>query len=246
VNADPAVQLRLLDLQAVDTALAQLVHRREHLPENDEIAALDAKLIELDADVVAAETEVSDLSREQKRIDRDVEQVRQRSDRDRARLQAGGLPSKELESLQHEVASLERRQSTLEDEELEIMERCEEAEGRLTAARQAQQQARDERSVLDARRSEMLAEIDASVKERDAERAAVAGDIPVDLLALYDKIRAANGGVGAAALRQRRCEGCRIELAGADLSAARTAAADLVLRCDNCRRILVRTAESGL
>jgi hypothetical protein len=47
-------------------------------------------------------------------------------------------------------------------------------------------------------------------------------------------------------LRQRRCEGCHIELSGSELAAVRAAAPDEVVRCDNCRRILVRTEDSGL
>ena len=66
------------------------------------------------------------------------------------------------------------------------------------------------------------------------------------LLALYAKIREASGGIGAAELRQRRCGGCRLELNQLDLSSIRAAAADDVVRCEECRRILVRTPESGL
>ena len=66
------------------------------------------------------------------------------------------------------------------------------------------------------------------------------------LLSLYDRVRTQTGGTGAALLKARRCEGCRIELYGRELAAARNAAPDEVLRCDNCGRVLVRTAESGL
>ena len=79
-----------------------------------------------------------------------------------------------------------------------------------------------------------------------SERARVLPDIPADLLALYDKLRADHNGVGAAALHQRRCEGCRMELTPTDIGRIRDAAPDEVLRCEECRRILVRTPESGL
>jgi len=246
VKADPQAQLRLLELQAADTALAQLAHRRDHLPELAEIAAAGERIAGLRDDVVRAETEVGDLDREQKRVDRDVLQVRDRADRDRARLQSGAASAKELEGLQHEVESLSRRQTTLEDQELEVMERREEAETRLVQARTALDSSDSEVSVVVRRRDAAFEEIDAAQQAREAERKGIVGDIPADLLALYDKVRAQHGGVGAAALRQRRCEGCRIELAGNDLSAARNAAPDEVLRCEECRRILIRTPESGL
>jgi hypothetical protein len=246
VKADPQVQRRLLDLQAVDTALAQLAHRRDHLPELAELASIDERVGALSDDVVRAETEASDLEREQKRVDRDVEQVRDRADRDRARLQAGAASAKELESLQHEVESLARRQTTLEDQELEVMERREEADKRLAEARGQLAEIAAQRATLETRKVASYEEIDAARQGRDDERKGVVGDIPADLLALYDKVRAQQGGVGAAALRQRRCEGCRIELSGNDLTAVRHAAPDEVVRCEECRRILVRTPESGL
>jgi predicted nucleic acid-binding Zn-ribbon protein len=95
-------------------------------------------------------------------------------------------------------------------------------------------------------RDSAFTDIDAQLEQRRADRAEVAGDLPPDLLALYDKVSASSGGTGAAALHQRRCEGCRIEMAGNELAALRKAAPETVVRCENCRRILVRTAESGL
>jgi hypothetical protein len=246
VKADPQIQRRLLDLQAVDTALAQLAHRRDHLPELTELAAIDERVSGLGDDVVRAETEVSDLDREQKRVDRDVEQVRDRADRDRARLQAGAASAKELEGLQHEVESLTRRQRTLEDQELEVMERREGADKRLADARAQLDEIATERAAIEGRKAAAFEEIDGSRQGREDERKGIVGDIPAELLALYDKVRAQQGGVGAAALRQRRCEGCRIELSGNDLTAVRHAAPDDVVRCEECRRILVRTPESGL
>ena len=246
MNADPAVQLRLLELQAEDTALAQLAHRRRTLPELAEIAARDERASAVQDELVDAETALADADAEQRKLENEVDAVRARAARDEQRLQAGGLPSKELESLQHEIATLARRQSSLEDDLLEVMERREElASGvdRLTAQRD---QVQSERSDLIAARDAAFADIDASTDSRSAERQKIAAELPADLLALYERAREHGGGVGAAMLRQRRCEGCHIELSGTELSAVRAAAPDDVVRCDNCRRILVRTAESGL
>jgi predicted nucleic acid-binding Zn-ribbon protein len=89
----------------------------------------------------------------------------------------------------------------------------------------------------------MLAEEEATAT---ADRAAAAAGVSADLLALYDKLRADNGGIGAAQLHRGRCEGCRIELTPVDIGRIRDAAQEEVLRCEECRRILIRTAESGL
>ena len=196
--------------------------------------------------MVRAETEVGDLDRELRRLENDVEQVRQRSTRDQQRMQSGAVPAKELESLQHEVESLARRQSDLEDAELEVMEQREQAESRAAALRAEVSSLEAERDAAVSARDKAYGEFDASAAEDVAARTAAAAELPADLLALYERVRAASGGVGAAELRHRRCEGCRLELAGSELRAARAAAPDEVLRCENCRRILVRTPESGL
>jgi predicted nucleic acid-binding Zn-ribbon protein len=233
-------------LQGLDAALARLEHRRRTLPELAVIEAADGRLAELRDAVVRAETEVGDLDRDLRRLENDVEQVRARSDRDRQRMQSGAVPARELESLQHEVESLARRQSDLEDAELEVMERREEAESRAAALRSEVDKLTAERDAAAAARDTGWAGIDTEAADDTTARATVAAELPGDLLALYEKVRAASGGVGAAELRHRRCEGCRLELAGSELRAARAAAPDEVLRCENCRRILVRTAESGL
>jgi uncharacterized protein len=245
VNADTATQLRLLDLQALDTALSQLAHRRRTLPELGAIATRAHEAADLQNEVVDAQTRLSDIAAEQKRLESDVDTVRARTARDEGRLQAGGLPARELESLQHEIATLARRQSTLEDELLDVMERAEEAETALGEASQKHDAVTAEQQKLEAVRDATWAEIDAAIAERTPQRETLAAELPGDLLALYEKARA-HGGTGAALLRQRRCEACHIELSGSELSAVRSADPDTVMRCDNCRAILVRTAESGL
>jgi predicted nucleic acid-binding Zn-ribbon protein len=245
VKASSAAQLRLLDLQAADTTLDQLAHRRSHLPELAEIADLERKQRERRDDVVRAETRVADLDRDQRKQEGDVEQVRSRAARDQQRLLAG--PSaREAESLQHEVDSLARRQAELEDQLLEVMEQHEEADAELARASTRAGEARTALSEAVDRRDGAFADIDAASAARRAEREAIAAEIPDDLLTLYEKIRASSGGTGAARLFQRRCEGCHLELSGSDLSAVREAAEDEVVRCEECRRILVRTPESGL
>ena len=246
VNADPAVQLRLLDLQAVDTRLAQLGHRRRTLPELAKISDAAARASTLHGQAVELRTDISDIATEQRRMENDIDVVRSREVRDQSRLDSGGVAAKELEGLQHELATLQRRQATLEDAALEVMERREELEGALTDVLARAESVAEELAAAEAQREVAFDEIDAAAGDASARRAEIAQEIPADLLAIYDKVRDAQGGVGAAAIRQRRCEGCRLELAGSELTAARQAAPDEVLRCDNCRRILVRTAESGL
>ncbi len=247
MNAAPQVQVRLLDLQALDSALDRLAHRRATLPELGELQRLTGRLDQLRHDIVAAETEDSDLEREQTKLETDVEQVRGRSDRDRARLDSGQVGSpRELENLQSEIVSLSRRQADLEEQVLEVMERRETVESRLAEFRAERAMVDSERDAVLERRDTAYAEIDAAAERATADRAAVAAELPADLTTLYEKIRADKGRIGAAALHRGRCEGCHLSLSGSALVAIRASAPDAVLRCEECRRILVRTPESGL
>lgn len=247
LNVDPAAQQRLLDLQALDLRLDQLDHRRRTLPEVAELDSLAARHIKLRDSEVTISTELADLERGQERADTDVEQVRRRKSRDQQRLDAGDVSSpKELERLQSEIASLDRRQAALEEVELEVMEQIEEAQKRLAQVTGEREDVA--RRALDVQRvrDTAWAEIDKDAESARQQRDVVVADIPSELLALYDKIRPERGGIGAVELRQRRCEGCRITIDPADLNRIRAAAPDAVMRCEDCRRILVRTAASGL
>jgi predicted nucleic acid-binding Zn-ribbon protein len=196
--------------------------------------------------LVDAQAALDGIDDDQQRLERDIDTVRARARRDQDRLQAGGLPSRELESLQHEIATLARRQSSLEDDVLEIMERREDAAAAVSRLSAELADLESRTKQLSEERDAAVADIDRTSAARTAERSAIAAELPADLLALYERARQHAGGVGAALLRQRRCEGCHIELSGSELAALRKAPPDAVVRCENCRRILVRTAESGL
>jgi len=247
LNADPADQIRLLEVQTLDSRIAQLDHKRKNLPEHAELERLGADLTQLRDLLVAARTEDGDTAREQTKAEQDVDQVRQRATRDQQRLDSGVVTSpKDLENLQREIASLAKRQSDLEDVVLEVMERREAAQAR--AAELAERVASVEAKVAEAeqRKTAELEGIDAEGFTVAKDRETLAGAVPADLLGLYDKLRVQQGGVGAARLYQKRCEGCRLELNITELNEVRAAPANAVVRCENCRRILVRTADSGL
>ncbi|HEX2356745.1 MAG TPA: C4-type zinc ribbon domain-containing protein [Micromonosporaceae bacterium] len=246
MKADPEAQRRLLDLQAIDTALAQLAHRRRTLPVLAEVETLARELARLEDERVRAQVEVDDIDRGIGRLERDVDQVRQRKDKDQARLDAGTGPARELEALQHELVSLQRRQTELEDSELELMEQREQAQGVLDGVQARLATAREQRAAAEARRDEALGEITRDEEFRTTARRPLVDDLPAELVALYDRIREASGGVGAALLRGGRCGGCRLELSGSERARVKAAPPDEVLRCEECRRIMVRTAESGL
>jgi predicted nucleic acid-binding Zn-ribbon protein len=247
VKASPEAQLRLLELADLDAELGRVAHRRRGLPEHAEITRLESRDAELRDALAALTAQSSDLSREQAKAEADVEQVRSRIDRDRQRLDGGMISSaKELENLQSEIQSLQRRQSDLEEIVLDVMERRETTQSNLASATAERLSIEAELGTVIAARDAALAELDEQAAKASARRTRVAEDVPGGLVELYDKLRAQHGGVGAAALRHRRCQGCNLTLNTVDLNAIRSAPDDEVLRCEECRRVLVRTAESGL
>jgi uncharacterized protein len=247
LKADPAAQLALLDLQELDSRADQLRHQRETLPELAEIAALTTTRAELDGRRRDAQITVDDLTAEQSKVDADVEQVKARRQRDRDRMDQGLISNpKDLERMQGELESLQRRITTLEDEELEVMARLEDAQRELDSL-VAQVAAADDRlAALSAARDQKTSDLDADLEKTAAARGPAVAAIPDDLLALYDRLRASKNGVAVGALRARECSGCRLSLDPSELASIRAAAPDEVIRHEECQRILVRTPESGL
>jgi predicted nucleic acid-binding Zn-ribbon protein len=246
VNAESARQLRLLDLQAIDTRLDQIAHARTHLPQLAELADLEGKARLIDDQLVRSRTELDDVQREVRKADSDVQLVRDRAARDQARLDTGTGTAKDLQAIQHELTSLARRQGELEEIELEVMERAEAAESDVAELERGRGELTTRIEALEAVRDEALARLDAEAAEVGGPRPTVVDEVGGDLVTLYEKIRSSSGGTGAAALRQRRCGGCQLELNPVEIQRLRSAPEDEVLRCEECRRILVRTPESGL
>ena len=241
-QAPAADQRRLLAVQDLDTAIDQAQHRHAHLPQRKHLADLDLRLAELTSRRIEAETLVADLRREVTKAEDDVQSVRTRAERDQARLMGGGMTPKELEALQSELDALAKRTAALEEVELEVMQRLDDAEhaadGVVAEVAQLESDAAAVRAELDA----AAAEIERELAAKASERAAAAAGIDEALIATYERLRIANGGIGAAALLRGACQGCHMSLNPADLAVIAGKGADEVVRCEECGRILVRDA----
>jgi predicted nucleic acid-binding Zn-ribbon protein len=245
VKATPAAQQRLLDLATVDAELSRLGHRRRTLPEHTELAEAEAQVRAGKDKLVATETAAGDLDRDIRRIERDVEGVRARTEKDKSLLAGSGIGAKQATDLQHELETLARRQGVLEDEQLEIMEQREALGMDLDHARRVLAEAEQRQNEVTQRRDTAIADIDAAESGRRRDREAILPGLPDELLAAYQR-RVDQGKVGAGLLRERRCGACRLELDRTFLGRLRTADKDDVVHCEECGAILVRTSESGL
>ena len=239
MKAEAAQQRSLLELAEADAELGRLSHRATHLAEQQRYdAAVTAQRDAADR-VAVLGIAAEDLDAQVSRLESEVDGVRRREDRDRGLLDAGTVNAKQLEELQHELGTLARRQSSLEDTLLEVMERREQLTAEQSEARAAAAAADAELSAAVAARDDAIAGIDELRVERAATRAQLAATIDADLLALYEQQRASSG-IGAGLLQGGRCGACRIELDRGEIGRITTAAADEVLRCPECRAILVR------
>jgi predicted nucleic acid-binding Zn-ribbon protein len=246
MKATPLDQERLLELQKIDTQILQASHRAENLPEKGEISRLGNEISELTAQRNHMSVDQSDIKRELAKAEEDVAQVRSRKQKDESRLASGAGSPKDLENLQHEVATLERRISELEEIELEVMVRFDEIEKSITALAAEISTLEGQMSSIEAVANEKLEVITKELEKHRSDRKDLASSIESELLKLYEKIRADKGGIGAAEIIRKRCTGCQLDLNAADAAKFAATAADEVIRCEECRRILVRTADSGL
>ncbi|WP_409496145.1 zinc ribbon domain-containing protein [Amycolatopsis sp. cmx-11-12] len=245
MKADPAVQRQLLELAKVDAELSRTAHRRRTLPEIAEIDAGEKTVRDKRDALVSVQTAASDLDREIARQEKEIESVRARGDRDRKLLESGSVAAKQMADIEHEITSLTRRQSALEDDLLELMERREALE--LDAQRTSAEVAKAENEVAEAvgRRDENFTDFDTTQARRDEDRAKLLPRFPEDLIKLYERVRAQKG-IGAALLRARRCGACQLDIDRREIAEIKAAPEDNVIQCENCGAILVRTLESGL
>ena len=240
MKATPSDQIQILDIQRMDFALATLQHKMASIPEIGQILGVTSRLAVVRDLAIAAQTEISDINRELLRSEADVEQVVLRLEKDEKRLTDGSAGAKELEKLQHEIATLTSRRSELEEIELEIMMRIDSIKDRLA-------ELRTEEGVLTQQATELTEKKELAIhefqKESDAikdERLATVRSMDGALVDLYEKIRAANNGTGAAALKEGRCDGCHLAINSVEISRMKTLASDEIVRCEECRCILVR------
>ncbi|QIK62011.1 hypothetical protein G7068_01420 [Leucobacter viscericola] len=241
MKASTRQQRLLLDLQDLDNTLARLRRKRSTLPERAAIEGLGDETGAARDGFMKAQRELDTLRVELERIEADVATVQQRRDRDNEML-AVSTSSKEAQALQSELETLARRQSELEDRELELMESVEAAQASFAAAETVL-------AGVDGRRAELQSQLETAEQAIDAElavdskeRDGVAAELQRDLLDLYESIRARTG-VGAARLRGNVSEGSNMALAPAELSDIRATAPDEIVYCPGSGAILVRDFE---
>ena len=145
-----------------------------------------------------------------------------------------------MEQLQHELGSLAKRRAELEEIELEVLVRIEALDQRITSLAKERDVLHEEVIKYSREKETALEEITRAINSTLNDRSALASECEPELLALYEKIRTSADGIGVARLHAGQCQGCNLTINAADLSKINALPDDEVVRCEECRRILVR------
>ncbi|KRD06965.1 hypothetical protein ASE48_13605 [Mycobacterium sp. Root265] len=239
MKAEVSQQRSLLDLAEVDAELRRVDHRAANLAEQQEFERVQALYQEASDQVAVVGIALDDVDGEIAKLESEIDSVRQREDRDRTLLQGGTVNAKQLSELQHELETLERRQSSLEDSLLEVMERREELQRQQSEHLARIDALQNELSAAQLARDAALVDIDNVRQVSAGRRAELASLLNADLVTLYEKQRA-GGGPGAGLLQGKRCGACRIEIDRGEMARIQAAEDDEVLRCPECGAILLR------
>jgi uncharacterized protein len=242
-TAPAADQRKLLDVQALDTRLAKLAHQRRSHPSIAALAELQGRADDLDRAGVDARTAVSDARRAVSKAETDVEQVSSRAERNRQRLESGAGSAKDMQALQHELESLARRQSDLEEVELEAMEVLEKAEADLASIGTQREALAQQAGDLEREQAAAFAEVDTEAASVQRARDASVAGLDAGLVALYERVRTQTGGLGVLRLRGATTEPVQISLSLTERAAIEAAPDDAVVRSEDDGYILVRVSD---
>jgi predicted nucleic acid-binding Zn-ribbon protein len=244
MKAEVSQQRSLLELAELDAELGRIEHRLKKLPEQTALESAQSAHREAGDRLAAVQLALADIDGQIAKFETEIDGVRQREDRDRRLLEGGTVDAKQLTELQHELDTLQRRQASLEDSLLEVMERREElaadADRELAGIEELQTTLTEAQRACDDARTQLSVLKQQSLSRRDE----LAACLDEALLSLYERQRGRSG-VGAGLLQGRRCGACRIEIDKGELARIASAAADDVLRCPECSAILLRVKGFG-
>jgi predicted nucleic acid-binding Zn-ribbon protein len=240
MKASPHDQRQILNTASLDQRTTALNHKAQTLAEHALLANVTTKSHNARDLRIGAQTELSDVKRELLRAEADVEQIVMRITRDEARLNGGSATPKELEQLQHEVGTLSARRAELEEVELEVMMRIDDINARINELSEQEANFATEIVDLEIRKENALAAFNSELEIISKERSETLVSVSQELIALYEKIRTSNNGTGAAALIAGSCNGCHLSINAVELKRIIDVAEDEVIRCEECRCILVR------
>jgi predicted nucleic acid-binding Zn-ribbon protein len=230
----------LMLVQSHDTALGQLRHRIDTLPERSELREVERRHVVLSVAMSEVQAQVHDLAGRQGRLEEQIAAAAKRRHEIESRMQSGEISaSRDLQAMDQEVHQLGARQAQFEEEEIALLEE-EEPLDALLAEHQAESVALTTEVVrLEAAIAHAEAEITVAIATEEALRVESASGLPDELAERYEVLRSRLGGVGAARLVGDRCDGCHLTLSSVEVERIRRLPPEEFATCAQCDRILV-------
>lgn len=232
----------LLTLQDHDTAADRLRHRRDTLPERAALAEAEANRAQLDEELAEVRARRDEVLREERKLDDEVRTLEDRARAEETKMYSGAISSpRELQAMSADVAHLRKRARELEDEELAVLERREVHDAEVAKVEEAMAVVAADIERLSTALAEAVAGIQTELSVEEDARSALVSGIPANILSLYEQVRAANRGMGAARLVGTNCQACHLSLPATEVDRIRHLPLDAIARCEHCGAILVRS-----
>ena len=232
-------QKLLIELSSIDQKITRLSNQKQNHPQLRKIAELTARLPSIEASIVENDSRINETKKERARAEVDVENIAKRVEKDNERLNSGETSAKDLTQIQHEIGTLKSKQKDLEEVEISILEILEDLDHKKSGLQEILIQVNDEINQLNILIKGDFSKANSDIAVFTTNRNKVVAKIDKSLVELYDKIRLEHG-MGAGMFSHGMCSSCQIQISPAEIVKINALDPEEVIRCENCRCILVR------
>ena len=230
---DPQLQT-LIDLQGFDAKIAGLESEAARLPR--QIEAIQTALAEARKAVEMVKGKLDSTRKDLRTREKDLEVANVKRQKLEAKLYEVKT-NKEYSAVLLEIEEAKQEKAKTEEDILTLMEMQERLGVEIKEAEQRfktrEEQAKQDEAVV----RKKLATVEHELHGQRAERQGRAKDLPAGLLASYDRISKARGGIAVAAVTAAAvCGGCRVGIRPQAIQELRTGSA--LMLCESCGRYL--------
>jgi predicted nucleic acid-binding Zn-ribbon protein len=232
-------QRLLLDLNSIDQSISKLDYQKKNHPQLMKITELTARVPSIEASIVENDSQIIETKKEVSKAEIDVENISKRVQKDKERLASSETSAKDLTQIQHEIGTLDSKQKELEEVQIEFLEKVEDLEHKKRGLQEIVEQVKAEISELNIAIKADFEKANKEIVTFSTERLTVISKVEKDLLDLYEKIRSEHG-IGAGLFSHGTCNSCQIQISPSEINSINSTDPEEVIRCENCRCILVR------
>jgi uncharacterized protein len=224
----------LIDLQGLDARIAGLEVEAARLPR--QIEALQAALADAKKTVETVKSKVDTTRKDLRTREKDLEVANVKRQKLEAKLYEVKT-NKEYSAVLIEIEDIKQEKAKMEEEVLVLMEAQERLAGDIREAEARFKQRETEGRGQEATAKEQLRTVEAELAGVRTERKELAGQLPGPILADYDRILRARGGLALVPVTKPNfCGACRMTITPQRLQELRAQAS--LIPCESCGRYL--------